>query len=82
MHVHGLDYHILVLQLFSLPDAAVNGLVNKLEAICKKYETTFADVEKEIANTEQSLIVMLDELEGNEFDMQGIAELKALLGGK
>lgn len=37
----------------SLPDAAVNGLVNKLEAICKKYETTFADVEKEIANTEQ-----------------------------
>ena len=66
----------------SLPDAAVNGLVNKLEAICKKYETTFADVEKEIANTEQSLIVMLDELEGNEFDMQGIAELKALLGGK
>ena len=66
----------------SLPDAAVNGLVNKLEAICKKYETTFADVEKEIANTEQSLIVMLDELEGNEFEMQGIAELKALLGGK
>ena len=66
----------------SLPDAAVNGLVNKLEAICKKYETTFADVEKEIANTEQSLIVMLDELEGIEFDMQGIAELKALLGGK
>lgn len=66
----------------SLPDAAVNGLVNKLEAICKKYETTFADVEKEIADTEQSLIAMLDELEGNEFDMQGIAELKALLGGK
>lgn len=66
----------------SLPDAAVNGLVNKLEAICKKYETTFADVEKEIAETEQSLIAMLDELEGNEFDMQGIAELKALLGGK
>lgn len=66
----------------SLPDAAINGLVSKLEAICKKYETTFADVEKEIAETEQSLIAMLDELEGNEFDMQGIAELKALLGGK
>lgn len=66
----------------SLPDAAVNGLISKLEAICKKYETTFADVEKEIADTEQSLIAMLDELEGNEFDMQGIAELKTLLGGK
>ena len=66
----------------SLPDAAINGLVSKLEAICKKYETTFADVEKEIAETERSLIAMLDELEGNEFDMQGIAELKALLGGK
>ena len=68
--------------LNGLPDAAVNTLVNKLETICKKYETTFADVEKEIAETEQSLIGMLDELEGNEFDMQGIAELKALLGGK
>lgn len=66
----------------SLPDAAVNGLISKLEAICKKYETTFADVEKEIADTEQSLIAMLDELEGNEFDMQGIAKLKTLLGGK
>lgn len=68
--------------LASLPDAAVNNMVAKLEAICKKYETTFADVEKEIAETEQALIGMLDELEGSEFDMQGIAELKALLGGK
>ena len=68
--------------LNGLPDAVVNTLVNKLETICKKYENTFAEVEKEIADTEQSLIAMLDELEGNEFDMQGIAELKALLGGK
>ena len=68
--------------LNSLPDAAINTLVNKLEAICKKYATTFADVEKEIAETEHTLIGMLDELEGSEFDMQGIAELKALLGGK
>lgn len=72
----------LCIGLNALPDAVVNTLVNKLETICKKYETTFADVEKEIAETEQSLIGMLDELEGNEFDMQGIAELKALLGGK
>lgn len=66
----------------NLPEAAVKNMAAKLDALCKKYAITFAQVEAEIAETEQALIKMLDELEGNEFDMQGIAELKVLLGGK
>lgn len=66
----------------NLPEAAVKNMAAKLDALCKKYAITFAQVEAEIAETEQTLIKMLDELEGNEFDMQGIAELKVLLGGK
>ena len=47
----------------------------------KCYETTFADVENQIEETEKSLSSMIDDLEGSEFDMLGLAELKKLLGG-
>ena len=42
---------------------------------------TLDDVEKEIVDTEQSLISMLNNLTGSEFDMKGLAEFKKLLGG-
>ncbi len=67
--------------LRSLPDTVLAEFTGKLEAICKKYETTFAQVEEEIADTERSLISLLDDLTGSEFDMMGLAEFKKLLGG-
>lgn len=72
----------IVKSLHSLPGAIISDFTGKLEAICKKYETTFAEVEAEIADTERSLISLLDELTGNEFDMKGLAEFKKLLGGE
>ena len=71
----------LVDNLMQLPDSIVAELVAKLEALAKKYETTFAEVEAEIAETEKSLSAMIDNLEGGEFDMLGLQELKKLLGG-
>lgn len=59
-----------------LPDSIVNELVSKLEALTKKYETTFAEVEAQISETENTLSAMIDELEGNEFDMLGLSEFK------
>lgn len=72
----------LVVSIHGLPDTVIKNFVAKLEALCSKYAVTFADIEKEIADTEGSLSTMLDELEGSEFDMKAIAELKALLGGE
>ncbi len=71
----------LIDNLMQLPDSIVAELVAKLEALAKKYETTFAEVEEEIAETEKSLSAMIDDLEGGEFDMLGLGELKKLLGG-
>jgi type I restriction enzyme M protein len=71
----------LIDNLMQLPDSIISDLVSKLEALAKKYETTFADVENQIEETEKSLSSMIDDLEGSEFDMQGLAELKKLLGG-
>ena len=71
----------LVENLMKLPDIVVNELVSKIDTLAKKYETTFAEVETQIAETEATLAAMIDELEGNEFDMLGLAEFKKLLGG-
>lgn len=71
----------LVESLIQLPDSIVAKLVAKLETLAKKYETTFADIETQIKETEKALSTMIDDLEGNEFDMLGLNELKKLLGG-
>ena len=71
----------LVESLMKLPDNVVNVLVSKLDTLAKKYETTFAEVETQIAETQATLSAMIDELDGNEFDMLGLAEFKKLLGG-
>lgn len=72
----------LVESIMKLPDNIVNDLVSKIDCLAKKYETTFEQVETEIAETEKSLCSMIDELCGNKFDMLGLNELKKLLGGE
>ena len=68
--------------LSKLPGGIVNGFVSKMEALAKKYETTFFEVEEEIRNVESDLAGMLEQLTGNDYDMQGLAEFKKLLGGE
>jgi len=53
--------------------------VTGLYALSSKYETTFADVETQIRETEATLVSMIDNLEGNEFDMAGLQAFKKLL---
>ena len=71
----------LIQNLLKLPDSIVSELVSKLDLLVKKYETTMSDIEKEIQETEKSLSSMIDDLVGNEFDIQGLNEFKKLLGG-
>ena len=71
----------LVQSLGGLPQTVLTCFAAKLEKLCKKYETTLADIERQIEDEERALTGMLGELCGNEFDMKGIAELKLLLGG-
>ncbi|WP_455104479.1 type I restriction-modification system subunit M [Peptostreptococcus sp.] len=65
-----------------LPDTIVDNLVSKIQALVSKYKTTYFELEKEIKETEIKLASMLDELEGNEYDMKGLSEFKALLLGE
>lgn len=72
----------LMQNLMQLPERIVSNLVAKVEALSKKYDSTLAELENEIESTERELSKMIDELEGNEFDMLGLAEFKKLLGGE
>lgn len=72
----------LTQSLMKLPESIVQVLVGKLEALAKKYETTLSEIEEQIAETEAQLAAMIDELQGNEFDMLGLQEFKKLLGGE
>lgn len=64
-----------------IPNRIIESLSSKMESLVKKYELTFSDVEKEIAETEKALRDMLDDIEGSEEDLLGLKELKRLLGG-
>ncbi|GAB1432151.1 type I restriction-modification system subunit M [Spirochaetota bacterium] len=72
----------LVDGIHGLPNSLLSAFTAKLTALAAKYQTTFSHVEEEIRETEISLCAMLGDLGGNDFDMQGIAEFKKLLGGK
>jgi type I restriction enzyme M protein len=63
-----------------LPNEVINKLVNKLQKLAKKYETNLQSIEKEIKETSEELSFMIDELEANEYDIQGLKALKNLLG--
>lgn len=68
--------------LGSLAETVLDSLVDRIRAKNKKYETTFADTETEIEDTQTTLLSLLDGLTGSEYDMAGIGEFKKLLGGE
>jgi type I restriction enzyme M protein len=72
----------VVTSLNSLPTTIISQLTNKVQVLANKYQTTYADVAKEINQAEKTLATLMDDLQGNEFDLQGLNELKTILHGK
>ncbi|MDQ6962654.1 MAG: hypothetical protein Q9M28_09035, partial [Mariprofundaceae bacterium] len=69
-------------ELSQLPTNLIHQLTSQVQKLADKYATTYADVASDIKNTELALAGLIDELTGNEFDQQGLTELKAFLVGK
>jgi len=74
--------HPIVTSLNNLPTTLIDELTSKVVALSKKYSTTYSDVAKEINKAENSLSKLIDDLDGNEFDMKGLNELKILLNSE
>lgn len=72
----------LVAQLGLLPNYIVSALENRINALTKKYSVTMLDVECEIDKAEREFSAMIDELEGDEYDLKGLRELQKMLKGE
>lgn len=69
-------------ELAAMPSSLIAQLTNKVQALADKYAVTYSQVASDIKTTEDELAEMMDGLTGNEFDMQGLAELTSLLKGE
>jgi len=72
----------LVTALYSLPKTMISQLTQKVQVLASKYITTYAHVAHEIKDTEKTLAALMDDLQGNEYDLQGLNEFKTLIHGK
>jgi len=69
----------LIQELNQLPKRIIDTLTNTLQTLASKYETTLKNTEDEIHKTQKELSFMVDELEGGEWDMQGLKAFRELL---
>ena len=72
----------IISSLNELPNEIVKELVSKISNLANKYSLTLVELESQIKESENSLSTLIDELEGNEYDMKGLEELKTLLKGE
>ena len=71
----------IVVKFEGLTDQALDGLISQVKALSEKYMTTYSDIDGQIRDAERELVAMLGELTGSEFDLAGLDELRAMLGG-
>lgn len=72
----------LVESLNKLPETLLIELSTKIQKLSKKYETTYLDIDKQIQDTELSLANMIDDLDAEKFDKEGLLALQKLLRGE
>ena len=66
----------------AIPSAIISDLNRSVNGIIAKYDNPLLTLDTDIAKTEESLCVMLNDLTGDNFDMEAIKQFKTLLGGK
>jgi type I restriction enzyme M protein len=71
----------VVTSLNNLPKTMIDLLTTTIQTLSDKYGTTYSDVANQINEAENTLSELIGELDGNEFDMQGLNEFKNLLHG-
>lgn len=68
--------------LNQLSTDVLNKLSRQLSHLANKYSITLKQLSTQLQTTEQSLANLMDELTGNEYDMQGLQEWQKLLNGE
>jgi type I restriction enzyme M protein len=68
-------------EISAMPSSVITDLTSKVQDLADKYAVTYAQVANDMKSTEGELAEMMGGLKGNEFDMQGLAELTKFLKG-
>jgi type I restriction enzyme M protein len=67
--------------IIKLPEEIINDISTKVKSFKDKYNITFSKITKDIQENQNTLLSLIDDLEGDDFDMKGLSELKSLLKG-
>ncbi len=70
----------LLEKICSMPETVISGFVDKILCLSNKYEVTMLDVDADIKKVGMELSSMLNELVGCSSDIEGLAELRKILG--
>ena len=74
--------HPLFLDITHMPLNVTTELAAKVDALTAKYADTLQHIEQEKAEAENTLASLIDNLTGNDFDMQGLKSLQKMLKGE
>lgn len=71
----------IVTAILALPNEVIEHLIDVVQALADKYAVTYTETTQKLTEAEKSLASLIDDLTGDEFDMQGLAQFQALLKG-
>lgn len=72
----------LYVDITHMPVNVTTELASKVDALTAKYADTLQHIEQEKAEAQNTLALLMDNLTGNDFDMQGLKSLQKILKGE
>lgn len=71
----------IVSAILALPNEVIEHLTDVVQALTDKYAVTYTETTQKLTEAEHSLADLIDDLTGDDFDIQGLAQFQALLKG-
>ena len=71
----------LVAELEGLCNVVIDDLITQINILDEKYSESLTDINNNIKDAQKEISSMINELNGNEFDLKGINQLKRIIDG-
>ncbi|WP_119690908.1 type I restriction-modification system subunit M [Acinetobacter soli] len=71
----------IVNAIFALPNEVIEHLTDVVQALADKYAVTYTETTQKLTQAEHALANLINDLIGDDFDMQGLAQFQTLLKG-
>ncbi|MEA1228938.1 type I restriction-modification system subunit M [Acinetobacter sp. IRS14] len=71
----------IVSAILALPNEVIEHLTDVVQALADKYAVTYTETTQKLSEAENSLASLIDDLTGDDFDIQGLTQFQTLLKG-